>query len=233
MLPVYYQLLLLIFLISPFSDLLKAQDLVIRRLPGGVLQVRDDSDIVLFYLQPEPESPKLDGLNMKPVFRLGTDFSTVLVQPHVEGNSQVRPAKANSKIPSGSVLVGPVMVGKKQAGIEVKTSDITWVIANVDMLSDQSFITTQRDQNIDLLTLSFTDPTRLDTARINLWVSLIKTRQISLNPTDTMSEAQMVKFYKSLPTKRILQTGVLPLIKIPNRNLEFGDRQVVQLRELK
>lgn len=230
--PIRYCILFSVFLIHHLSGSLKAQEIVIRRLPGGVLQVRNENNTDLFLIQSEPEPPKPMGLNKEPVFYLGTDFSATLVQPKAQGQSQVTPVAADSKIPSGNVLVEPVLVGQKRAGIRVRTNNVTWVIANVDMLSDQSFITTQRDQNIDLLTLSFADPTRLDTARINLWVSLINTRQIALNPTDKMTEAQMVKFYKSLPTKRVLPTGILPMIKIPNINLQFGDRQVVLLREL-
>lgn len=227
----FIQFLVFLLLITTFGSAV-SQDLTIRRLPGGFLQIRDGKRTNLLLIQPEAKSQKPEDLNSDSIFLLGDDFQPVLIESDAKAGLKKTTQKSGAKIPPDSVLVEPVLVGKKKAGIRLRTHDVNVVIANVDLLSDQSFLTTQRDEKIDLLVLSVADATRLNTARINLWVSLIDTRQIALNPTRMMTDAQMNEFYQSLPKRRIFPTGILPMLEIPNRNLQFGDRQVIRLKEL-
>ena len=99
-------------------------------------------------------------------------------------------------------------------------------------MGDQCWITIHRDEDINLFGLTFKNAASLNTARMNLWLGLVKTQQIALNPLDEMSVDSMEKLYKSIGTKRVLPTGVPPMVKVPNRNLNFGDRRVVLLEEL-
>jgi hypothetical protein len=85
---------------------------------------------------------------------------------------------------------------------------------------------------VDRILQRVDDAKKLDTARTNLWLSGIVVKQIALNSTTTMSVATMETFYASLGRNRTLPTAVLPMIQVPNKNLEFGDRQVVLLKEL-
>jgi hypothetical protein len=229
-----FQLHILLCGISAFLGIqtLSGEELSIRRLPDGYLQIRNETGANMLLIQPDAESKVPKPLQTQPVFVLGTDFNSVLVQAvETKGSKTIRP-KVDAEIPSGAVLVESVLIGKKKAGIRLKSKRANIIIASIDILSDQSFLTTQRDENIDLLIMTFREGAKLDTARINLWVSLIKTRQIALNPLGPFSEAEMVKFYRSLPTKRVLPTAILPMVEIPNNRLQFGDRQVFLLKAL-
>lgn len=227
----FISLKLLILAVS-FATVSSAE-LTIRRLPGSFLQIRNDMGANLLEIQTVSEPERIKKNDTVPQFVLGADFQPSLFRLSGKTGPEKILLEPGAIVPSDCVLIKPVVIGKKTAGIGLKTTDLNIVIADVDMLSDQGFLTTQRDENIDLLVLTFADATRLDTARINLWVSLIKTRQIALNPTGMMTEAAMNKFYKSLPTKRVLPTAVLPRLEVPIKTLQFGDRQVVLLRELK
>jgi hypothetical protein len=105
------------------------------------------------------------------------------------------------------------------------------LFASVDFMSDQSWITTHRDQNIHLLVLTSKDAAKLHTARTNLWVSLVTTQQILLNPIDAMTVASSESFSKSIAKQRVSRTKELPMLKVPLRNLAFGDRQVIVLKD--
>lgn len=124
------------------------------------------------------------------------------------------------------------MIGNKRAGIRIQGKELNILVASLDLVSDQGFIPTKQNEKIDLLILTVGDAKKLETARTNLWLSGTEIKQIALNSTSTMAVATMDKFYASLGRSRTLPTAVLPMIQVPNKNLRFGDRQVVLLKEL-
>ena len=161
---------------------------------------------------------------------LGDEFEPMLVSS--AGGLVKRPHETNERIPMDGVLIESVMIGNKRAGIQIKAKSLNILVASLDLVSDQGWIPTKQNEKIDLLILTVDDAKKLDTARTNLWLSGIVVKQIVLNSTTTMSVATMKKFHASLGRNRTLPTAVLPMIQVPNKNLEFGDRQVVLLKEL-
>ncbi len=207
-----------------------AQQLEVRRVKDAIVQVRTDQGMSLL-IQPNSESKAPIDLAAERSFVLGTEFDTTFMR--TDGDSETDSLQLNpgDPVPPKIVSIESALIGTKQAGIQLKTNKLNILFASVDLMGDQSWITTHRDQDINLLVLTFKNAANLNTARMNLWLGLVKAQQIALNPLDEMSVDSMEKFYKSIGTKRVLPTGVLPMVQVPNRNLNFGDRQVVLLKE--
>jgi hypothetical protein len=69
------------------------------------------------------------------------------------------------------------------------------------------------------------------TARMNLWVSLVKTRQILLNPTGDMPDGAAREFSNSIGNRGATAADVRPVLTLPQSGLKFGDRKVISLRK--
>ncbi|WP_169977741.1 hypothetical protein [Tautonia rosea] len=209
-----------------------AQQCEIRRLEGGLLHVHLNEGLNLI-IQPDRDSPVPDHLQTERTFALGTAFDRTLLQ--VDGTSPTDPLRLNpgegDPLPPHLVSVESVLIGTKRAGIQLKTNRLNIIVASVELMSDQSWITTHRDQDIHLLVLTYTDAARLMTARMNLWISLVKTQQILLNPTTELSVDSATEFSNSIGKPRVLPTEVLPVLTLPQPGLAFGDRQVILLQD--
>ena len=77
-----FQLHILLCGISAFLGIqtLSGDELSIRRLPDGYLQIRNETGVNMLLIQPDAESKVPKPLQTQPVFVLGTDFNSVLVQ---------------------------------------------------------------------------------------------------------------------------------------------------------
>jgi hypothetical protein len=208
----------------------EAQRWEIRRLEGGLLQVRADTGLNLI-IRPEQGAVIPERLKPQTSFVLGTEFDRTVLR--IDGTPPSRPSRedAGEPLPPGVVAVEPVLIGVKRAGIELKTDGLKIVFASVDLMSDQGWITTHRDQDIDLLVLTFRDAARLMTARMNLWVSLVKTRQILLNPTGDMPDGAAREFSNSIGNRGAMPIDTQSVLKLPQSGLKYGDRKVISLRK--
>lgn len=207
-----------------------AQPVEIRRLEGGLLHVHTDEGLNLI-IAPEPETEIPEPLQTRRAFALGTEFPRVLLR--IDGTSPTEPFRldANEPIPPRVISIESVPIGTQRAGIQLKTDRLNIVFASVDLMSNQSWITTHRDQDIHLLVLTFKDAAKLMTARMNLWVSLVKTQQILLNPTAELSVDSASEFSNSIGKPRVLPIEVLPVLTLPQPGHAFGDRQVILLQD--
>jgi hypothetical protein len=206
-----------------------AQTLEFRQLSGGLIRVQNEAGMDVA-IRPGKTKKSPAQFQPKQELVLGDEFKPMLVS--LAGELVKRPDQTNEPIPMDGVLIESVMIGDKRAGIQIKTKSLNILVASLDLVSDQGWIPSKESEKIDLLILTVDDAKKLDTARTNLWLSGIVVKQIALNSTTTMSVATMEKFYASLGRNRTLPTAVLPMIQVPNKNLEFGDRQVVLLKEL-
>lgn len=218
------------FVASAASPVVLAQQLEIRRSAGGLLQVQTGAGLNLT-IQPDGQTVVPKNLNSQCSFVLGTEFERTFVQTDGKPGAESLQLRPGEPTPPNVVSIESALIGEKRTGIQLQMVGLNVLFASVDLMSDQSWITTHHDQNIHLLVLTFKDATKLHTARTNLWVSLVKTKQILLNPTDAMDVASAENFYKSISKQRVLPTGVLPMLKVPHRKLAFGDRQVILLKE--
>ncbi len=222
--------LTVLFIASTISHVVLAQQLEIRRLPHGILQVQTEGGLNLI-IQPDDQTKVPPGLDPQRSFVLGTEFERTFVPTDGKPQTESLVVNPGEPVPPHIVSIAPTLVGRKMEGIQLQTDDLNVVVVSVESMSDQGWITTQRDENINLLVLTFRDAAKLQTARMNLWISLLKTEQILLNPIDTISAASAEGFYKSIAKPKALPTEVLPVLKLPRRDRAFGDRQVVMLKE--
>lgn len=213
------------------SHAVVAQQLKVRRVQNAIVQVQTEQGLS-FLILPSSDVTIPKDLTSERTFVLGSKFDTTFMQFNGDAPVAALHLKLGEPVPSNTVSIGSDLIGEKQAGIQVKTERLNILFVQVDIMSEQGWITTHRDQDINLLVLSFKNAATLNNARTNLWLGLLKAQQIALNPAGTMSVEAMEEFYRSLGTKRVLPTGVLPMVEVPNRNLNFGDRQVVLLKEL-
>jgi hypothetical protein len=221
--------LAIFFAASAASPLVLAQQLEIRRVEGGILQVQARAGLNLA-IQPDGQTLVPKDLNSQRAFVLGTDFERTILAADGKPRGDSIQLIPGEPIPPNVVSIESALIGDKRSGIQLRTGGMNVLFASVDLMSDQGWITTHRDQDINLLVLTFKDAAKLQTARFNLWISLVKTQQIALNPTDAMSIASAEEFDKSIGKKRVLPMEVLPILKVPSRNLDFGDRQVILLK---
>jgi hypothetical protein len=84
-----------VFLCGIFAFLgiqtLSGEELSIRRLPDGYLQIRNEAGVNMLLIQSDAESKVPKPLQTQPVFVLGTDFNSVLVQAvETKGSKTIR-----------------------------------------------------------------------------------------------------------------------------------------------
>ena len=206
-----------------------AQTPEVRKISGGLIRVQTDKGLDVVIL-PSKTTKSPAKLQPKQELILGDEFEPKMVS--WTGELISHREERNDGSPTDGVLIESVMIGNKRAGIRIQGKELNILVASLDLVSDQGFIPTKQNEKIDLLILTVGDAKKLDTARTNLWLSGTEIKQIALNSTSTMAVATMDKFYASLGRSRTLPTAVLPMIQVPNKNLKFGDRQVVLLKEL-
>lgn len=206
-----------------------AQTPEVRQIFGGLIHVQTDSGLDVVIL-PSKTTKSPAKLQPKQELILGDEFEPKMLS--WTGELISRREERNDGSPTDGVLIESVMIGNKRAGIRIQGKELNILVASLDLVSDQGFIPTKQNEKIDLLILTVGDAKKLETARTNLWLSGTEIKQIALNSTSTMAVATMDKFYASLGRSRTLPTAVLPMIQVPNKNLKFGDRQVVLLKEL-
>ncbi len=206
-----------------------AQTLEFRQISGGFIRMQNNTGLDVAIL-PNNTTKSPAELQPKQELILGGEFEHKLVS--WAGELLARREKANERIPVDGVLIESVMIGNKRAGIRIQAKELNILVASLDLVSDQGIIPSKQYEKIDLLILTVGDAKKLDTARTNLWLSGTETKQIALNSTSSMPVATMDKFYASLGRSRTLPTAVLPMIQVPSKNLKFGDRQVVLLKEM-
>jgi hypothetical protein len=206
-----------------------AQTPEVRQISGGLIRVQTDTGLDVVIL-PSKTTKSPAKLQPKQELILGDEFEPKIVR--WTGELISRPEERSDGSPTDWVLIESVMIGNKRAGIRIQGKELNILVTSLDLVSDQGFIPTKQNEKIDLLILTVGDAKKLHTARTCLWLSGTEIKQIALNSTSTMAVATMEKFYASLRRNRTLPTAVLPMIQVPNKNLKFGDRQVVLLKEL-
>lgn len=206
-----------------------AQTLEIRQYSGGLIRVEADAGLDLL-IRPNDSVDVPGELNATQTLVLGDEFDRRFVR--WTGEPLTSPPESNGKATIDGLLIESVLIGEKRAGIQIQTQGLKVLVASLDLLSDQGYIPMRQNENIHLLVLTVGDSKKLDTARTNLWLSGLEIQQIALNSTSDLPVQIMDKFYKSLQRNRTLPTAVLPMIEVPNKNLRFGDRQVVLLKQL-
>ncbi len=209
-----------------------ADSLEIRRLAGGLLQVQAKAGLTLA-IRPNDQSKDPADLKAQRTFVLGTEFERVLLKTNGSSVGESAELSPGEAMPSDLVSIESAAIGTKIAGIQLQMKGVSILIASVDLLSDQGWITTHRDQDINLVVLTFKNAAKLQTARFNLWIGLVKTQQIALNPTTAFSRAAADKFFNSISRKASLPDSVesMPMLTVPDSHLDFGDRQVVLLSD--
>lgn len=212
-----------------FATSTYAQTLEVRQISGGLIRIQTDTGLDVVIL-PSKTTKYPAKLQPKQELILGEEFEPKMIS--WTGELMSRREEKSDDSPTDGVLIESVMIGEKRAGIRIQAEELNILVASLDLVSDQGFIPTQQHEKIDLLILTVGDAKKLDTARTNLWLSGTEIKQIALNSTSTMAVATMDKFYASLRRSRTLPTVVLPMIQVPNKDLKFGDRQVVLLKEL-
>lgn len=206
-----------------------AQTPEIRQISGGLIRVQTKTGLD-FVILPSKTAKSPAKLQPKQKLILGDEFEPQMVS--WTGELLSLREERNDGSPTDGLLIESVLIGNKRAGIRIQSKELNILVASLDLVSDQGFIPTKQNEKIDLLILTVDDAKKLDTARTNLWLSGTEIKQIALNSTSTISIATMDKFYASLGRSRTLPTAVLPMIQVPNKNLKFGDRQVVLLKEM-
>lgn len=206
-----------------------AQTLDVRRMAGGLIRVQSETGVDLV-IRPNSKTEVPKDLKSVRSLILGDEMERVVLQ--LNGQPLVGSPKSGADIRIAALTVESVLIGKKRAGIQLQGRDLNILVASVELLSDQGFISTRGQRDINLLILTFKDAKKLHTGRTNLWLGASKIQQIALNPLTEFDAASVEKFYKSLNKNRTLPTAVVPTVKVPNPLLKFGDRQVVLLKEL-
>ena len=208
-----------------------AQELEVRQFTGGLIRLQSATGLDLI-IRPNEKTALPEGLQSVQSVVLGSEFDPMALQWNGQPLGTPLP-KNGQAVPGNALSVDSVLIGKKRAGVQIRAKDLNVLVASVDLMSEQGFISMRETPDMHLLVLTFTDAQKLHTGRTNLWLGSIESQQIALNPTTSLPSAAMEKFYQSLKRNRTLPTAVLPMIQVPNRNLKFGDRQVVLLKELK
>lgn len=207
---------------------LSAQSLDFRRYAGGLIGVQNQSGLDLLF-RPNEIAEVPDALSTKTMFVLGQAFDKMTLRR--DGTPHSAPVMPDGNLADDAISIESAKIGSRRAAIRIESHESTVLLVSVDIMSDQGFISTGKDRKVHLTILTFDDATKLYNARTNLWLSVMESQQIAVNPTSNFPDASVEKFYQSLKRNRTLPTGVLPMMTVPNGQLEFGDRQVVLLKE--
>lgn len=149
--------------IPTLSSIALAQQLELRRMTGGLIQVQATGGLKLV-IQPDSQTVAPKSLQAHRSFVLGSEFEPTLMQADGNADVNLQPLKPGDKIPPSVVSVDSVLIGTKQAGIQLRTGNLNVLFGSVELMSDQGWITTHHDQQIHLLVLTFKDAARLQTA---------------------------------------------------------------------
>ncbi|MCC6510018.1 MAG: hypothetical protein IT423_13000 [Pirellulaceae bacterium] len=226
----------------------EAQQMELRRLSGGVIHVQSVGGVRLAIqpatplalqagtqanTQPSTQAVSANSFRAQLSFFVGSEFQRAVVKADGQGGLEELQLDAAAPLPPQAISIESVLIGEKRAGVQLQTSNLNVLFASVELISDQGWITTHKDKPIHLLVLTFNDAAKLQTARLNLWISSVKAQQILLNSSGALTMATAEAFYQSIGKQKVLPTVMLPVLQLPQRGSNFGDRQVVLLKEIR